>query len=1341
MPVVDVPKHGLVEFPDSMSGDEISAAIQKNFPDLSPNPTQDITFTPEQSERYRQDQMARQFGPMDTMGPITTDLTKALFVDLPGALSKSLLPSTSPEERMRGNLKQMALAEDVSPSDKQELAQPDQPSTRTEQAITGIERGVFETGKGLAEFMTSPLGIATLGSGVLPKLGQRGVALAFGVTMAKETPEIARQLGEEYGKPPEQRDYGKISQLITTGAINTGFAATLGAHALAPSPKASPLEVKADEIAPVAPLTAEALKQTTKEVPSGITGKDLKIPKGAEPPSDVVRELMLEGVNRPDAEALVSGTKTIQEVVDGEFSKHVTPAWNANVTQINGGHAEAWMEGYRQAKERLSDILERRQNNADSLRTDEGRISPQGDVVEVSQNKGSENLQQPTQAGSETGNEVQRLAKSKSMSDIMQMSPPEVAQWKKQVGYLPETSQAIAAKMTPEELAGAVEMRDSLDAQREQLKEGLTPTDNEKMMAFNQVSLKRQILNEVIQDYQAAAPKEPELVGMGGALAEGEAPKPSLGALTDSLRTLAEQTPESKPSEAFNLGKSYAALKDNVSSAVSGLKAAAQYMKLKLEGKPVFTDYKRALGQRHLELSESVHNAKQFAKTSEKAVPDKTTQEAISNWIDTGGDPALLAQAAKETKARYAPGYEAAQKLTPEQVTIAQNVRNYFESRLQDAIDAGILEAGIEDYIHRTYEKESPWKAGAIAELRSGVFTGQPSFAKKRVFQYDFEAEKAGYKPIKSFIKRIAAYDLSLNKAIADRKLVKSMMEIKMPDGRPMIDVAGIGVEVPKEGATEATLIKPSYKPTDAETPVNNRGDYKPYDYPALRKWKWVANDANGNPILVQGDVLIHPDAIPKVKALFESSSIRKNALGRSALAVSSTIKQTMLDLSGFHPTQITVHGWEHRSDIPFGKTTAKVFGRDAREIDFSDPDTRGLIKGGLVVGDTRGYELFSEGLTGSSLTRHIPGIGKVTQAMNQWLFGDYIPRLKVATGLHALERNRQRFPKLNQEELYHLTANQMNAAFGELNYEMMGRSKTTQDFWRLALLAPDFLEARARFASQAVTKYGAEQRQALILGAAALYITARIANKLLNGEYHFEPKNAFSVIYNKKAYSLRTVQGDILHMFSEPSKFLYGRLNPVFGRTALEAVTERDYFGRKRTYSQQAKDFATTVVPISLRGLLNPREQTLMESMLNAIGITERRSTSSETINDLAQKFKEDHKIRTDPGEFIYDPDKDPFRGVKQAATFGDEQDVSKAVAEALDKGDINAEQLKKHFSGYATRPFTGSKSHDTQFYNQLSDDNKLLFNEARKERKEVTAQFWKGYKLYIEQKRKEQK
>jgi hypothetical protein len=838
---------------------------------------------------------------------------------------------------------------------------------------------------------------------------------------------------------------------------------------------------------------------------------------------------------------------------------------------------------------------------------------------------------------------------------------------------------------------------------------------------------------KAIKKLQAGGSPAP--IGMGAAkYGEVTGPKTPLAQLENQIHILSEQAPGPvKQRAAFDLGRKVAGIKDGITENLQGLKAAGSYLGQKLTGPPKFTDLKKAIGNRHLALTDSAVNAREFVKNAMKKIPDKLSQEAISNYVDAGGDQAVLQKALAEAPARYKPGYQKALNLTADEKTVAANIKEYFNTRLDDAVKNGILEDGIEDYIHRYYQSDTPWKRGVLAELRSGITTGKPGLSKQRVFDYDFEAEKAGLKPVKSFVSRVAAYDLSLNKAIADRNIVKEMSQIKMPDGRPMVDVAGAGMPTgePVEGEG-ATLIKPSSKPS-GDKPVDNRSDYRPFDYPALRKWKWAGTDANKNPIMLQGDVLVHPDAVKDVKALFERSKIRENPIGRAALGISSTVKQTMFDLSGFHPTQITVHGLEHRSSVPFGEYDAKFLGRDFRPLtDYvNDPDVRGMVRGGMVLGETSGRELFHEGLSGSSLTKHIPILGPKLAQYTDWLFNDYIPRLKAETGLHALERNQKRFPNLSKDELYHLTANQMNAAFGEQNYAMLGRSATTQDALRLAFVAPDFLESRAKFVGQAGTKYGREQFQALALGAATMYVTARLLNKALDDEYHFEPKNAFSVIHNGKAYSLRTVQGDVLQASTDFETFMRHRLNPVFGRTAVEAITQRDEFGRSRDAKQQLKDFATTIVPISLRGVLNPREQNLMESLLNAFGITEHRASSTSLVYNLANKYKQEHKIAQEPGEFIYDPDKDPYRPIRQAATFSSPETVAAEIKRAVAEGK-KVEELKKHFTRYAESPFVGSKKNESKFFQSLDSDNQKIYRDAKLEKQKVLHNFNVGLSIW---------
>jgi hypothetical protein len=308
-----------------------------------------------------------------------------------------------------------------------------------------------------------------------------------------------------------------------------------------------------------------------------------------------------------------------------------------------------------------------------------------------------------------------------------------------------------------------------------------------------------------------------------------------------------------------------------------------------------------------------------------------------------------------------------------------------------------------------------------------------------------------------------------------------------------------------------------------------------------------------------------------------------------------------------------------------------------------------------------------------------------------------------------------------------------MNAAFGELNYAMLGRSATMQDALRLVLLSPDFTEARGRFAGQALTKYGGrphiengklvvgEQGKALLYGAAALYITARIVNKLLNDDYHMEAKNAFNIIHGGKAYSLRTVQGDILRAATDQRKFVTSRLNPVYGRTALEAATGRDYFGRKRTVAQQVGDVAKTAIPISARGLFSGREQNLAESLMNSLGVTEHRESAALDVQQLADKWKEKNKVYGEPGEFIYDPDKDKYRSIALAARYSDTAAVRSEIGKLLDQGATPA-QIQKHFNLSAKHLFTAStKANEAKFYQSLSADEKQRYNAAVKERNEI--------------------
>lgn len=142
--------------------------------------------------------------------------------------------------------------------------------------VKAIATGVESAGTDIASFFTSPVGIATLGMGSLPAAAQKATALAFSAQMAKDVPDLAKQIGEELGKSEDQRDYAKISQLTANALANTAFAAFGAAHGLSP------------EIKPAAeaaqPKEKSASTDTQTETLHGRLLSQSKIDEGQVPP-------------------------------------------------------------------------------------------------------------------------------------------------------------------------------------------------------------------------------------------------------------------------------------------------------------------------------------------------------------------------------------------------------------------------------------------------------------------------------------------------------------------------------------------------------------------------------------------------------------------------------------------------------------------------------------------------------------------------------------------------------------------------------------------------------------------------------------------------------------------------------------------------------------------------------------------------------------------------------------------------------------------------------------------------------------------------------------------------
>lgn len=648
----------------------------------------------------------------------------------------------------------------------------------------------------------------------------------------------------------------------------------------------------------------------------------------------------------------------------------------------------------------------------------------------------------------------------------------------------------------------------------------------------------------------------------------------------------------------------YSAAKDDVTSALHTLLAGSRSMWNDYKNPPIETDYKTAVGKWQGRIQRAAVDTNRFSASMLEKFPDKVRREAITNYLQVDGDLSELARReAATTNPRLKKGYELAQKLTPEERAVAVSSRQYFDNKLKEAMGSGLLEHGLANYVNQVWKKENPVTHKLMGDVQRGILQPKPSFVSQRIFDSYFEGEQQGFAPKDKDIGYLmSVYEQSFSTALGSRGMIHELAQGKALDGRDIVAPSGGGHTVTDPNTGDLSyLISPRSRPEDT-------GDYRTISHPALSRWTWADKDENGNPIFVKGDLLVHPDHYTHLNNLLGRSPIRSSTIGRTALNTGGFLKGTLL-VGPFHQVQEGVHAVFHGVN-PF----------KPRDIDFNDINQSNLVDHGLMIADFHAQQDFAEGAAIAGLWAKVPGIGPMLQKYNEYLFQDYIPRLKMTMAVDALERNQKRYPNLSSGQVHEITANQANAAFGELNYRMLGRSKLTQDVMRLTMLAPDFLEARMRFNAQALSPYGKEQSMALVMrGALGMWMAARITNKLLDDDYHFD--QPFSIVHGGHQYTLRSLPGDDWHLWNDPRSFVYHRLNPFTTRPVVEALTGRDEFGRPKSGGEQIGDLVKSMVPLPAQGALNKYGDTDWKStLMESAGV--RRDIYRTPAQRLAHKF-----------------------------------------------------------------------------------------------------------------------
>lgn len=651
-------------------------------------------------------------------------------------------------------------------------------------------------------------------------------------------------------------------------------------------------------------------------------------------------------------------------------------------------------------------------------------------------------------------------------------------------------------------------------------------------------------------------------------------------------------------------------------------------------------DQRKAVLNWSAKLQRSFGEAESAQREIQSKVPDQTKREGITNWIQADGDAAVLQQRLNATSdPKLKAGYEAALNLTPEEIGVANDVRNAYGSLGTRGQTYNVLKSFKDNYVTQIWNlRKGPVMAGGRT-LRDKF-----RFSRASTFDTFFDGEQAGFEPkTKDISQLLPVYLHEMNSVIAARQLVSELGKGTASDGRPL--VAPRGVAVPVGGSSgQATLVMPKAVKGDTL-------DYKQIpNQPAFNDWIWAGKDTAGNPVFEKADLALHPEAYKQLKNVLGKSAIKEwyststtptaaipKAIVKGLDIAQSETKRTMLGLfAPFHQVQEATHAIGHRVNPTFNVPKIDLVG-NAGQMDAAQ---HGL----MLAPDRASANQFMEGFKVSGIVSRIPVIGKAADFYSHYLFHEYIPGLKYKTYEAILARNNEVYAKdlasnkVTPADVKALSAEQANAAYGHLNYADLARNPTIQHILQLGLLAPDFLEARGRFFGQSLkglagTKVGREQIIALATLALAQAVTAWTGAQLTDGKW--DADRPFEFRKGNRRYTMRSVPEDVSSLLHDSRVFVHSRLSPIIGKGALQYASGYDWRGQKVTPLETTKELAKAPVPLTARGFLGIGNSPLSEweQLASAAGIKISRYSSSEQIFQLRQKWMEnnpDPKIRT---------------------------------------------------------------------------------------------------------------
>lgn len=736
-----------------------------------------------------------------------------------------------------------------------------------------------------------------------------------------------------------------------------------------------------------------------------------------------------------------------------------------------------------------------------------------------------------------------------------------------------------------------------------------------------------------------------------------------------------------------------------------------------------------------------------------EAVPDMLTRRAMYRAIEAGFDKKQL-QEWRDGSARNSSkqAYDAALKLTPEQIAYAKKIAAWFDAKHPQAVQAGLLEANQKRTNYVPLMVDKPYDVKGNPATYGGKLKGDFSHAITREFENSFELENATDEHGKNLglklktddiMEVMASYGAELDKVDLTRQLLKALesSKAKAADGEPLVQpVHGMLTNKPEKGST---ISNPSS--TVSESGVK----YETLDHPAFKRWYFAGNDLEGKPVMFKGEMGLHPEIYQHMANILGRSKLQNwmDSPGGATAHLLKTSLSTVQEAQRFEKANMFSASAFHATHIVTRAAGNLVAPWELRRVTPDDPVVIRATRLGLqLFGDNAAMQAVAEGLGGGkgyNVLAKVPGVGKVVDGITKTTFHDLLPSYKLVTWEKLNAKNLKLFAKdiaagrATEDQVGALTADQVNARFGELNYTDLGANPTFRHILSLLTLPPDFWRSNMQNYRQVAVgltgaKSGREPAKAFVITAGVTWLVARVLNKALSDDdsYHFE--TPFEVHHGSRTYSFRTEVQDLERMVANPNQYLMGRLSP-FGSSVLEYLAGVNWRGEKVGAADVLKETATKAIPASLKFLPGFSEADAwgtghrattshFEQLLTAQGLKVGRDSPLTDAYKLADDYKKSVLKLNDKGG-TYPVSK--FQQLRYALEDGDEK-KAKAEFAALSKDETPA-KLARGFRSSIFHAWTGSRASDHDFKASLSPQDLAKVDKAEAHRQDIWEAFQK--------------